>query len=831
VRDLLGDIRHAIRVLSGAPVAASLAVLSLALAVAGAASIFIVIDAFVFRTLPVHRPDRLVSIWLAGKDGSATDVSVPMFRALAARQTVFTHTAGWSGDLVLNIEAGGQTGLANVWAVTDDFFGTLGEKAARGRLLDSGHRSQGPPLSDDAVVIGDRLWHERFGRDPAVIGRTIRIEGHAFTIVGVTQPRFTGPSLGVGIDAAVRLAALPRLREAVGVHANVLHDPAFMGLAVAGRLIDDVTLPAACAQLASHWQAMLDDVMPPAAGAPAREAVRASRLRCTAMAYGTNADARAAVVRPYYIVLGLGVVVAIVGSLHVALLLQQLVVRRSHDLAVRLALGASRGRLMRHVLMLGALIALAGVAMGVWLAQWGSRQILAMIADRGFLPLIVDLRLTGPVLAASAAMALLLTLLSSVASCGFVLRQAPGWLVATARSGSSVGIGSVSKVLLVAKISAALALVIGAATLHRTVDTWTAGTGGPQTDGLLMSRLLAHPVASPKQHDASYYRVLVEQVAGLPGVSAAGLSMYEAGAAWQYETRVTSPQPGANARRAVLAWISPGFLEALEVPMQRGRDVAWSDTHGAQPVAIISDGLARLLFPHDDAIGREIRLEDPAAPSPVRIVGVVPDARVFDLRQPAQPAVYLPWLQAPGSYVRNASHLVVRHAGDGPTVTAALRETAASLGQEYVVWTRSAEDVAARAMSTERLASGLAAFYAAVTMLLTFIGVLGAMSLMTERRTREIGIRLALGAQRAQVLRLVLSQALRLLLLGLALSLPLALAVHRSLASQIVGLGTSDAWDGVAAVLAVSAACASASCLPAFRAIRTAPAAAMRRTN
>ncbi len=828
VREIVVDIRHASRVLASAPVTSAVAVLSLALAVAGAASVFAVIDAFVFRTVPVDQPHRLVAVWMVSRDGAPSDLSVPMFRAFAARQRVFSHTAGWVGDLVLNVEAGGQTGLGNVWAVTDDFFAMLGEPAAHGRVLERSGGAEGDAIPADAVVIGDRLWRERLDNDPAVIGRTIRIEGHAFTVVGVSRPKFSGPSLGVGIDATVPLAALPRLREAVGHSTDVLTDPMFLGLAVGGRLADGVDVTSACAQLDSWWQRMLHETVPATTGGASNEALLDSRVRCASAAYGVNADVSAALVRPFYVVLGLAAVVAAIGALHVALLLQQLMVRRTHDLAVRLALGASRWQLLRHVLVLGALVAVTGVAAGTVLAPWGSRLMLAVIADRGFLPVLIEVGVTGPMLAVSGSLAVLLTLLSSVASCAFVLQQAPTLLATAATPRTTARIGRVASTLLVAQIATALALVIAASTLHQTLGTWTAGADGLRQAGLLVSRLMPRPAAYAAVDDDAYYRALVEHVAVVPGVVAAGLSMYEPGAAWQHETRVTLPGQESSARGAVLAWVSPGFLAALELPLRQGRDFIWSDTRATDRVAIVSAGLAQALFPDGDALGRHIHLSDATAPSALRIVGIVPDARVFDLRQPAQSTVYLPWLQAPSEYLHWSSNLVLRYRGDEGHVGAGVREAVSGLDREYVVWIRPAAEVAAQAMWTERLTRTLASFYSGLTLLLTAMGVFGALALVTTRRTREIGIRMALGAQRAQIVRLVLWQTLWLVVRGLLAGVPLALAFDRELRSQIVGLATPSAGDVLLAVAAVIAVCGVASYLPARRAPRTAPAAAIR---
>lgn len=827
MREILGDIRYALRVLTSAPVTASVAVLSLAMAVAGTVSVFAVIDAFVFRTVRVAQPHRLMSIWLAPREGPASDLSVPMFQAFEARQRVFSHAMGWVGDLVLNVETDRQTGLANVWAVTDDFFVTLGESAALGRLLEKSGAPGGGAMPADSVVIGDRLWRERFGSDPAVIGRMIRIEGRAFTVVGVSRPKFTGPSLGVAIDATVPLAALPALREALGQSTDVLTNPMFLGLSVGGRLADGLDVTSACAQIDLWWDGMLREALPAASGGPATAALLDRRVRCTSAAYGVNADVSAALVRPFYLVLGLAAVVAVIGALHVALLLQHLMVRRTHDLAVRLALGASRWRLLRHVLMLGGLVAGAGVAAGSTLAQWGSHLVLGVVADRGFLPLAVDVGVTGPVLAVSAALAVLLTMLSSVACCVFVLRQAPTLLATAARPRAAAGFGLVASALLVAQIATALALVIAASTLNQSLDTWTAGAGGLRPQGLMMSRLMPRPAAYVALDDDAYYRALVDRVASVPGVVAAGLSIYEAGAAWQYETRATLPKQYASGRAVVLAWVSPGFLDTVAVPVRQGRDFLWSDTRAVDRVAIVSAGLGQALLPDGTALGQYIQLSDEAAPSPVRIVGLVPDARVFDLRQPAQPTVYLPWLQAPSDYLHAAGHLALRHTGAGQ-VTTGVRDAVSSLGREHVVWTRPASEVASRAMASERFAHTLGSFYAGLALLLMAMGLFGALTLVTVRRTREIGIRMVLGARRAHIVRLALQQTLWLVAAGLVVSVPLAVAFDRGLRSQIVHLATPSADRVLVAVAAVLAVCGLATYLPVRRATRTAPALAIR---
>lgn len=827
MRDLLADLRYASRVLRSAPLAATVAILSLGMAVAGTISVVAVIDAVVWRTLPVHEPHRLVTVWTESPDGTRRDLSAPMFEAFAADQRVFSHTTGWVGDLVLNVDAGGQMGLANVWAVTDDFFETLGEPAAHGRAIERPEAAASGVDPPDVVVLGDRLWRERFGSDSTVIGQTIRIEGVSFTVIGVSRPTFSGLSLGIGTDATVPLAALPRLREALGLSTNILTDPRFEGLAAGGRLAEGVHIEAACAQLAAWWPTMLRETVPAAAD-PAGNAVPSSQVRCASAAYGVNGDEREAVVRPFYVILALAAVVVGIGALHVALLLQQLMAHRTHELAVRLALGASRWRLLRLVLALGALVALAGVATGTAFSHWGSRVVLAGIAERGFLPVIVDVGVTTPVLAVVATLAVLLTLLCSAGSCLFVLRHRSASLVTASTARTTARIGMATSVLLVGQISTTLALVIAASTLHQTITAWTTAADGLQPQRLLMSRLVPQPGAYATLDDNSYYRALLETVTAMPGVVAGGLSIYEPGGAWQYDTRVARPGQATPPQQAVLAWVSPGFLDAVGVQMRQGRDVLWTDTRATTRVAVVSASLAHAVFPEGDALGRYIQVRDEAAPSAVQIVGIVPDARVFDLRQAPQPTVYLPWLQAPSAYVHWAGHLAVRYRGDQRPVVDGVREAVSALGHEYVIWTRPAADVAAQAMATERLARTLASVYAGLTVLLTMMGVFAALALVTSGRTREFAIRLALGAQRGQVVRLVLTQTLGVLVAGLLVGLPVALAFDRGLRSLIVGLAEPSLRSALVAVATAVAVCGAAAYLPARWAARTAPAEALR---
>jgi predicted permease len=826
VRDIFIDIRHAARVLSTAPLTTGLAVLSLALAVAGVVSVFAVVDAFVLRTVPVAEPHRLVSVWTSTREGSPSGMSLPMFRAFLARQEGLSDGTAWVGDLVLNVEAGGQRGLANVWAVTDGFFPMLGEAAAQGRLLDPQGASQNDPASLDTVVIGDRLWRERFGRDPAVLGRTIRIEGVPFTVIGVSRPGFTGPSLGIAIDAVVPLSTLPRLREAVGLSTDALTDPAFAGLSVGGRLADGVQLKSACAQFNSWWPHMLRETLRGGIGGQSTDALLASRVRCESAAYGVNASERAAVVRPFYIVLALAVVVALIGGLHVALLLHQLTLRRARDLTVRLALGASRWRLLRSIMVLAALVSGAAVSLGTMLGWHGSHLILAMIADRGFLPLTIEVGATPPVLAGSATLAGLLTLLSSSASGLFVLNRTRTNITAPAITWSTARLGAATSTLLVAQVASAVALLVTALTLTETLSTWTTGARGLPQQGLLVSRLM--PLPGSVVNDAGYYRALVDGATEMPGVAAAGLSLSEPGGAWQHETHAKAAETEASARPAVLTWVSPGFFDAVGLATRQGRDLRWSDTAGSERVAVVSASFAQGFFPRGDALDQDIHVGEDAVPSPVRIVGVVPDARVFDLRQPPRPTVYLPWLQAPATYISWTTHVTLRHSGDQSDVVTGFREHVLSLGREYVLWTRPVADVTARAMATERLARRLAAFYAGLALLLTVIGLFGAVALLTTRRTKEIGVRMALGARRVHIERLVLSQTLGLLVAGVLVSVPLATILHRGLRAQVVGLAAPRAVTVISCVVLALLACGVASYLPARRAARTAPATALR---
>jgi predicted permease len=829
------QLRDAWRGLRRAPGFAAVAIVSIAIGIGACTAVFSLVNAVLLRLAPVRDPHALVLASRADETRRiATSFSYPAYHALQGAASLEGLAA--RGGVTANVEAppspsglrwtsGGAAERASVEMVSGNFFELLGVRAYRGRLLtpDDDRTPGGHPVA----VLGHGYWQRHFGGDADVVGRTMRANGQTLTIVGVTPPAFDGLDAGGAPDVRVPIA----MQAEVMASTSRLTDAREPWLVVVGRLKAGVSRSAAEAELAARYdtfltaQRRLTDAPPPGP-APRLTLIDGSRGRPLLQRRFE---------RPLAILGGLAAAVLLLVCLNVANLAIARTLTRRRELAVRLALGGSRARVAGQLLVEASLVALAGTALGLVLAN-----VLAQALARGAASATGGVPLTVPTDARVVLTAALLGLVVAVA-CGL----APGLLE---RRMGAVGYrfsqrleiagGRLTgrRLLVAAQIALSLALLTGAGLFARTLANLRGLDNGIDADRLLQARVDPTLMRADRPRLAIFYEELTDRLAALPGVETAAVaavprlsrSNWDSGVL--LDTGARDEAPGAE-RNAV----TPGYFRTVGARFVEGREPTAAEVRSGRKVAVVNEAFARRYF-DGRALGRRIGATGPAATADVTIVGVVRDGKYVDLREPATPVWYVPYsqLEVIGTsdtterIRRGVTTLYVRAAGDPTALAGDVTRTIAALEPRVTVsGVRATSDQIGDLLVLERVLAALASAFAAVAVFLAALGLYGVMAYDTTARTREIGVRLALGATPAGVLGLVLRQAAVLIALGLGLGIAPAVLVVGSARTLLYGLEPADPVVPVTAAAIVVAATALAAYVPARRAARVPPAIAL----
>lgn len=687
----------------------------------------VVIDGLAWRPLPLHAPERLIGLQVTDGDKRA-GLSVPEYEGLIRNQQVLSGTMSWVDGLVLNVEAQGRLQLANVWAVSDDFFGTLVEAPLRGRLVVP---AAAPTHEVGGAVISYDVWQRRFDGRADIIGQQVRVEGLAFSIVGVTGPRYTRLTRGVTPALTLRLADLEQLAPHAGLPERLTSDASWTGLGVGGRLADGISHASACAALNAAWVRIRREGGRPAPpGAPGA----GSQLACTPIGRGINAEQLQTLTRPLWIVLLLAGLLLLVGVLHVAELFLLTIAARRPEVALRLAHGAPRSAVLLHVFTLVASVTGIAVALGAAAAVLVGPRLAVAFLDRGFIVPAVD----------ATTNARTVLWISAIATCTVLLCAAPVlWSVARLRPDEMVPFASPrttqtlrwqTKLLMGAQVAIAVPLLLVAATLAGAVRVWTYAVGDRGV-GLSVARLYPQPQGYAGMDGPTYYPRLLSNVHSIPGVQHAALSNHEPGGTYVHERRVQR-MDGTVSRVAGVVVASPGLFATLGAPPLQGRDFSWADTRDTERAVVVSRRLAEALFPATSPLGQQVYLGAGTQDPPARIIGVAPDFDVFDVRDIGRPLAYTAWLQEP-DYTPWAALVLVRHRLSDQHFGAQLASAVASLRHEYVLWSGPSAAVTRRALASERFAAAAAALLSSLSSVLLALGVFAAIAHLVARQRRR----------------------------------------------------------------------------------------------
>jgi predicted permease len=818
LEDLLADVRYAFRTMRRTPVFAVSLIFMLAIGMGAGTTIFALINAISVRALPVSRPEELVAIGQAtnptssGIGVSTNLLSYPLYRDIRAHTSTLSGVVATGPTYRLDVAVGASDELEHPEGrfVSDNYFTVLGVPAARGRVFGG---TEDQPGNSPVVVISDGWWTRRFSRHPAIVGTTMRVNGTRMTIVGVTPPGFTGEVVGQSADVWVPAS----MHDVLVPHDRMLDRRNGIWLLLLGRLAPGHTLAEVRAELEPF---IIRTIAENTTGGGAEFLASNPRVLIGPGHRGLSMVREEFETPLETLMIGVLLLLAIICA-NIANLLLARAVTRVREMTVRLALGAQRSRLVRMLLTESLVLALLGGAAGLLLAYWGSRALVSMAAAGAVNP-----ALDGRVLS--------FTLLLSGGT-AVVFGLAPALLSARATtllSGTRGLVGGVKRghgrILIAAQVGLSMVLLVGASMLTRSLRNIEAIDVGLDRARLLV--LDVDPNAarySPQRLDA-VAREIRDRVGALAGVVSVAYSENGifTGSDWSSEVSIPGRVLADADAEVGTDNVSAGYMAASGGRLLAGRDIQPADQARGPRVAVVNASFASAYFPGESAVGRQFIMADTVQ---ITIVGVVADIRPYSLRETSR-RVYFPYVASDTTF-NNPTELrfVVRTSGDPGGLVNVVRAAVTAIDPRLPI--EGIEPLSARlrqSIKAERLTAQLASAFSILALLLASIGLYAVMTYAVSRRRGEIGLRSALGAQRRDVLNLVLSGAMRLVVTGLLVGVPLALVMARVLSRQLYDVQAVDALSVLLALSVLGMSAALATLLPALSATRVSPLNALR---
>lgn len=828
---LLQDVRYGFRMLLKNPAFSVVAVLTLALGIGANTAIFTLIDAVLLKMLPIKDPSQLVVLGdptaVGNRSLGTPEVGIfsyPLYRELRDGSSVFSgmYAAGTDHRVVVNdaTRSGPADEAAITRIVTGNYFSVLGVDSLAGRVL--------TPQDDQlqhahpVAVLSYNYWKRKFALSTSVIGQTLRLNGYPFTVVGVTRPGFFGDIVGEEMDIFVPMA----------MQAEIMHgrdwylDRNASWLQVMGRLKPGVSVAQAGANLNLVFNQAVAGNFGAALDPNDRRAIEKDKIDVAPGGKGLSL-VRGDYEKPLLLLMAIVGLVLLIACVNVANLLLARASARSKEVAVRLAIGAAPHRIIRQLLTESILLAFVGGSVGALLAAWAVKLLIKIVnVDIGG---GLDVR----VLAFTAAVCMLTGILFGLVPALRAVhsRLAPALKdvpVSGSKTRSRWGWG---KGLVIAQVALSLLVLFAAGLLVRSLRNLRNSDIGYNREHLLLSRLDVIGAGYEIPQIAAFTHQLLDKVSVIPGVSAVTVS--ENGLFSGTESADELIVPGFNFSQdedKVVAndEVGPGYFTTVGIPLLRGREIGPQDTTASPWVAVINQSMARFFFADEDPIGRKFYVDDPNyRDRPFEIVGVVADSKQHNLRKPAERRFYRAFFQE--AKRKQTLNIEVRTAGSPTAAITDLRKQIKEVAADVPVSRVQTLDALVDSSIGEQIAMAkLSGFFAVLALVLACIGLYGIMSYTVAGRTREIGVRMALGAQRADVLRLVLGEALVLVAVGIVIGVPAALASSRVLSSMLFGLKTTDPASLAIVTLTLGAVAAAASYIPARRATHVDPMVALR---
>ena len=818
MHNLVQDLRFGFRTIRKSPGFAIAAVLVLTLGIGANTAIFSVVNAVLLRPLPFSNPEQLVQIWHTPPQKSFPGmqefaVSAANYLDWKAENHVFQNIAIYTWGS-FNLSGKGEPQFVNARKVSADFFPVLEAQPLMGRVFSA---DEDQPGHDQVVVLSESFWRTQFGADPNIVGKSITLDGAAHTVIGVMRSKFQFPVAADPSNAAklwAPLAMTDRERAVRGEH----------HYAVIGRLRQGASLPQAQAEMntISH---RLEQQYP------------ADDNGWGAVVKPLTEELVGDVKTPLLVLLGAVALVLLIACANAANLVLARTVSRQKEIAVRAALGASRARLVRQVISETVVLSLAGGVFGLAIAHFGVKLIVAFLASK--LPRVSDIGLDGWVLAFTAGVSLLTGVVAgllpalrlSKVNVNDALKQGN-------RTGSDPAANRTRGVLVASEVALSLMLLIGAGLLIRSL--WLLHKVDP---GLDPHNVLAVDPSIPSsgfpkpEQEIAFYTQVLDRIRTLPGVEAAAaidsLPLNGGGSNQPVQLEGRPVQAMADQPEVGVRLISPGYLRTMHIPLLRGRDLGEQDNAQAPGAALISNSMAKRLWPNEDPIGKRFTMY--FFPEKVReVVGIVGDVKDsgLDVNQP-EAMLYVPLgqLAAPALAAWRSFPLwiVVRTTSEPGNLTSGVTNAIHQFNPALpIVEATTMEDLVGESLSQQRFNMLLLATFAGLALLLAAIGIYSVLAYTVRRRVREIGIRMALGAQTFDVIRLIVSEGMRPTVIGAAIGIAGALALGRVISGLIYGIKPTDFITFSAVTLVLMAVSLVASILPAYRATRIEPLKTLR---
>ena len=826
------DLRYGLRMLAKSPGFTATAVLTLALGIGANTAIFSLLNAVMLQSIPVRHPEQLVVLrWSVRElpedsnigtsgygdcrwDGvhQSCSFSYPMYKAILARTNVFSSVLAMAGADQLDLSGNGAATIVGGELVSGNYFETLGVSALLGRTLTP---SDDQPGAAPVIVLSYAYWQRAFGGAPEALGKTIRLNGAPFTIVGVIDPRFTRLTPGKSHDLWIPLSKPASLKPGRDEQQRrAFEDATNWWLAVVGRLKPGVSMAQARAatdlvfrnELLHGAKPLLKEIdEPQLALLPAQKGLVGFRQFYD---------------KPIYILTVAVGIVLLIACANLAALLLARATAREKEMAVRMALGAGRARIIRQLLTESLLLSSAGAALGIVLADWGAQALAAFISKNAYFPLFIDTRPDARVLALTLGIALLTGILFGIApafrgsriNVGPALKESTASSDATKAPGRRFGLGSA---LVVAQVALSVVVLTGAGLLIRTLANLRNINPGFDTHNVLLFGINPGLAGYNQDRIQTLYSELQTRLASMPGVISASYSggtLLNAGL-WTSGVHIEGQQEKTTVQTDMFS-VGPEFFETMRLPLLNGRTFAASDLRSTQAVAIVNQTFVHRFLEGRNPIGVHLGERE--------IVGVVADAKYDELRKPIEPIAYVP-VQGGEAY------FALRTSTKPEALIPEVRRIVGALDDNLPLFDiRTQTQTIDRLLFNERLVANLASLFGALALILACVGLYGLLSYEVARRTREIGIRTALGAQRREIFRLVLSQGLVLAIVGALVGIVAAIGVTRYLGSLLYGVRATDpATFAIIAFLLITVALL-ACYIPSRRATRVDPLVALR---
>jgi len=811
---VLQDLRYGIRMLLKNPGFTAIAVLTLALGIGGNATVFSWIRGVLLNPIPaIQKANQLVALETVMPDGTYRTSSYLDFRDYSEQNNVFSGMIGF--ELVpVNMSWTGHAQDERVWGeiVTENFFDVLGVHAERGQTFHA--KDAGAVNGDPYIVLGHNLWQRQFASDPNLIGRTIEINRRGFTVIGIAPAGFQGTIVGIAADYWVPMMMQPVVLPGEDLQQR---SPTFVHLM--GKLKPGVTIAEAQANISTIAQRL------------ARQYPDSDRGVGMAVnpVWKAHYGAQDILFSGLIFLAVVALLVLLIACANIANLLLARATARQREIAIRSAVGASRSRLLRQFLIENLLLALAGGAGGALISLW-SASLLSFFLPGGYLPFGLDVGVNGEVLAFTLGLSVLT---------GVIFGSAPAWrssspnLIHSLKEGGRTNSsgsqhGRLRSLLVVSEIVLALVLLVGAGLLIRSLKRVQTASPGFNPHHMLLAAFDLRPNGYTNRSSHAFYDNLLQRIRALPGVESASMEQYVP--LWFYGRGST--RLGVNSIEGYtfrpnedtdidFNIVGPGYFSTMQIPVVAGREFTEQDREGAPPVIIVNESMAKRFWPGQSALGHHIQTWDASR----TIIGVVKDIKYHTMTERPESFLYYPSLQEG----ETASNVIIRSSQNPAALLPEVREEASSINPGVMVLQAgTVSNLLYVSLFSYRTAATLSATLGALGLLLAALGIYGVLAYSVSQRTHEIGVRMALGAQPRDVLRLVLRQGATLVIAGVAIGIVACFAITRLMSSLLFGVTATDPPTFIGVSILIVLVALAASYIPARRAMRLDPMEALR---